>query len=248
MAVCDTSRLTTVGVPELPALARARFDRLFYTGMTIAIAIVVLVGFARTYYLRPQYFGEGLPFYLHVHGAVFTAWIALLVVQTTLVAARRTPLHRIVGWVGAGLAALVVIVGVTTAIVFGRGNIEAGLGDEVRAFMTTPFFSMTCFLILVAAAIVYRARPQTHKRLTLLATINLLDAPIARWPGAPGPAAVYVLVDLFILAGILYDLATRRRVDPVYVWGGAIVVVGQLLREVVGQTAAWQAFARAIIG
>jgi hypothetical protein len=216
--------------------------------MAIAVALVVLVGFARTYYLRSQYFGQGLPLYLHVHGAVFTAWIALLVVQTMLVATRRTPLHRIVGWVGAGLAALVMIVGVTTAILFGRANIEAGRGDEVRAFMTTPILSMTCFLILVAAAIVYRTRPQTHKRLMLLATINLLDAPIARWPGAPGPTAVYVLVDLFIVGGLLYDLVTRRRVDPAYIWGGAIVVAGQVLREVVGQTAAWQALARALIG
>ena len=236
------------GVLEVPATTRDRHDRLFYTGMAIAVAVVVVVGFARTYYLRPQYLDQGLPLYLHVHGAVFTAWFALLVVQTALVATRRTPLHRSVGWTGAGLAALVVIVGVTTAIVFGRGNIEAGFGDEVRAFMTTPTFSMTCFLILVAAAIAYRARPQTHKRLMLLATINLLDAPIARWPGAPGPTAVYVLVDLFIVAGILYDLVARRRVDPVYVWGGAIVVAGQVLRDVVGQTAAWQAFTRAFIG
>jgi hypothetical protein len=238
----------TVGVPELPSAPTRRHDRLFYTGMATAFALVVLVGFARTYYLRPQFVADGLPLYLHVHGAVFTAWIALLVVQTTLVAARRTPLHRIVGWVGAGLAALVVIVGVTTAIVFGRGNIAAGFGDEVRAFLTTPFFSMTCFVVLVAAAIVYRTRPQTHKRLMLLATINLLDAPIARWPGAPGPAAVYVLVDLFIAGGMIYDLVTRRRVDPAYLWGGAIVVAGQLLREAVGQTAIWNAFARAIIG
>lgn len=236
------------GVLERPAAIRGRHDRLFYTGMAIAVALVVLVGFARTYYLRSQYFDQGLPLYLHVHGAVFTAWIALLVVQTMLVATRRTPLHRIVGWGGAGLAALVMIVGVTTAILFGRANIEAGRGDEVRAFMTTPILSMTCFLILVAAAIVYRTRPQTHKRLMLLATINLLDAPIARWPGAPGPTAVYVLVDLFIVGGLLYDLVTRRRVDPAYIWGGAIVVAGQVLREVVGQTAAWQALARALIG
>ncbi len=238
----------TVGVLARPTLAKSHYDRLFYTGMAIVIAFVVLVGFARTYYLRSQYFDQGLPFYLHAHGAVFTAWIALFVVQTTLVAARRTPLHRTVGWVGTGLAGLVVIVGVTTAIVFGRANIAAGPGDEVRAFMTTPIFSMTCFLILVAAAIASRARPQRHKRLMLLATINLLDAPIARWPGAPGPTAVYVLVDLFIVAGMVYDLVTRRRLDPTYVWGGAIVVAGQLLREVVGQTATWRAFVGSILG
>jgi hypothetical protein len=238
----------TIGIPERPAKATAQRERLFYTGMAIAFALVVLVGFARTYYLRPQFIAEGLPLYLHVHGAVFTGWIALLMAQTALVAARRTPLHRVAGWAGAGLAALVVIVGITTAILSGRHNIDAGFGEDARAFMTTPFFSMAVFLGLVAGAIVYRARPQTHKRLMLLATINLLDAPIARWPGATAETPVYVLVDLFIVAGILYDLVTRRRVDPAYVWGGAVVVAGQLLRDVVGQTAAWHAFARAIIG
>jgi hypothetical protein len=238
----------TVGVLERPAMTRGRYDRLFYTCMAIAFALVVLVGFARTYYVRAQFFEDGLPPYLHMHGAVFTAWIVLLIAQSALVAARRTPLHRVVGWAGAGMAALVVTVGVTTAIISGRTNIAAGFGDEARAFTTTPFFSMAVFLILVVAAIVNRARPQTHKRLMLLATINLLDAPIARWPGAPGLTVVYVLVDLFIVAGIVYDLATRRRVDPAYVWGGAIVVGGQLLRDIVGQTAMWKAIARAIIG
>jgi hypothetical protein len=238
----------TVGVPERSALATARRDHLFYTGMAIAFALVVLVGFARTYYLRPQFFTEGLPVYLRVHGLVFSAWFVLLVAQSALVGVRRTPLHRTIGWAGAALAALVVIVGITTAIVSGRGNIEAGFGDEARAFMTTPFFSMMVFVALVATAIVYRMHPQTHKRLMLLATINLLDAPIARWPGAPGLTAVYALVDLFILAGILYDLATRRRVDPAYLWGGALIVVGQLLRDPVGRSAAWNAIARALIG
>ena len=105
------------------------------------------------------------------------------------------------------MAALVVIVGVTTAIISGRANIAAGFGDEARAFTTTPFFSMAVFLTLVVAAIVNRARPQTHKRLMLLATINLLDAPIARWPGAPGLTVVYVLA----AAGGSWQSCARRR-------------------------------------
>jgi hypothetical protein len=37
-------------------------------------------------------------------------------------------------------------------------------------------------------------------------------------------------------------------VDPAYLWGGALVVAGQVLRDPVGQTATWNAIARAIIG
>jgi hypothetical protein len=95
--------------------------------------------------------------------------VALLVAQTALVAARRTPLRRSVGWAGAGLAALVVAVGGTAAILSGRQNIAAGFDDSAREFLTVPLFSMTVFLPLVAAAVALRARPQTHKRLMLLA-------------------------------------------------------------------------------
>jgi hypothetical protein len=34
----------------------------------------------------------------------------------------------------------------------------------------------------------------------------------------------------------------------VYVWGGALIVIEQALRIPVGDTAAWQAIARSIIG
>ena len=68
---------------------RRTLDRAFYTGMALAATLSVFVGFARTYYLRPQFQTTPLPLYLHIHGAVFTAWMVLFVVQTSLVAARR---------------------------------------------------------------------------------------------------------------------------------------------------------------
>jgi hypothetical protein len=35
---------------------------------------------------------------------------------------------------------------------------------------------------------------------------------------------------LFAVAGILYDLGTRRRVHPVYVWGGVLALLAVPLR------------------
>ena len=100
---------------------------------------------------------------------------------------------------------------------------------------------------LVAAAIVCRRRPQAHKRLMLLATISILDAPIARWPGAPGALGVSLLVDLFVVVAMAYDFLSRRRVHPAYIVGGAIIAGNQALRDVVGRSDAWQAVARALI-
>ena len=57
----------------------------------------------------------------------------------------------------------------------------------------------------------------------LLATISVLDAAVARWPLAlmsNGPVAFFAVTDLFIVAGMVFDMASRRRVHPSYLWGG----------------------------
>ena len=219
--------------------------------MALAAVAAVFVGFSRTYYARPQFQDTSLPLYLHVHGAVFSAWIALFVAQTSLVAARRTDVHRRLGVAGAALAAVMVVVGVTAAVISGRRNIAAGLETQALSFLTTPLSSMAVFIALVGAALYYRRRPETHKRLMLLATISILDAATARWPFAFVTAstwAYYVTADVFILAAVSYDVISRRRIHPAYIWGGLFVVVAQLLRDIVGRTSAWQAVARVILG
>jgi hypothetical protein len=47
------------------------------------------LGFARSYFLRSQYFSTPLALIAKVHGAVFLSWAMLLLVQTVLVARRR---------------------------------------------------------------------------------------------------------------------------------------------------------------
>jgi hypothetical protein len=110
---------------------------------------------------------------------------------------------------------------------------------------------MMVFVVLVGSALYYRRRPETHKRLMLLATISILDAATARWPFTFVTAstwAYYVTADIFMLAAVTYDLISRRRVHPANIWGGLFVVVAQILRDVVGRTSTWHAFARLVLG
>jgi hypothetical protein len=79
------------------------YDRFFYSGMAIGMAFAVLIGFARTYYLS-AYFGTnqtitGAPFstIVRVHAALFTTWVLLFLVQTSLVATHRVAVHRRLG-------------------------------------------------------------------------------------------------------------------------------------------------------
>lgn len=226
-----------------------RRDRIFFAGMTLAIAATVFVGFAPTFYLRSRdQAAAALPFYLQIHGALFTAWIILFAAQVALVASGRTPRHQQLGWVGAALAAAMVVSGITSGILSMRREFAAGYEGEAAAFLLTPFSAMLVFLTLVAAAIASRRRPETHKRLMLLATISLLDAAIARWPITFNADWMFLAAtDVFIVLALAYDMATRRRVAAAYIWGGALVVSGQALRVFVGPTDAWRAIARQIL-
>src|SRR5215471_14316909 len=102
-------RAASAVLDATPPRARTS-DRAFYTGMAVAAALAVALGFARTYFLRPYFQTTPLDVEFHLHGLVFSAWVALFIAQTSLVAARRTAWHRKLGWVGACLAVLMVVV------------------------------------------------------------------------------------------------------------------------------------------
>src|ERR1043166_3289583 len=100
-----------------PKMHRRISDRPLYILAAVIIPLVVLAGFARTYYLKGFFATPPLPnMIVQIHGVVMNAWVVLFIVQVTLVAKRRTKLHQQLGILGAGLAVLVFIVGVMTGI------------------------------------------------------------------------------------------------------------------------------------
>lgn len=219
--------------------------RRFYVGMAIAVLITVFLGFSRSYFLKAYYGTPELSLLVHIHGLVFTSWVLLFLAQTTLVATGRTDRHRKLGVAGAVLAALLLIVGTTTAILRVKGGSAPILGVPPLSFLAVPFFDMVVFAMLIGAGLVLRNRAETHKRLMTLATIALTSAPLARlsFVRQAGPPGFFGLTDLFILAMLVYDLTTRGKVHPATIWGGLVIVASQPLRLMISGTPAWLAFA-----
>jgi hypothetical protein len=220
--------------------------RRFYVGMAIAFAATVFAGFSRSYFLKAYFGAPELSRLLHLHGLIFTTWVLFFLLQTTLVAAGRTYLHRRMGVAGGVLATLVLIVGTVTAIHRARTGVSPLPGVPVLSFIAIPLFDMLLFAILVGTALYFRRKLEWHKRLMTLSMIAIIPAPIARLhlPLIPaGPPAFFGLADLFIVAMILYDVANRRRVHPATIWGGLLVVASQPLRLIISGTPAWLSFA-----
>jgi uncharacterized membrane protein YozB (DUF420 family) len=229
-------------------------ERRFFTFMTLAIFAAVYVGFARTFFLRP-WFPEMAPLvppepFFILHGVVFTAWFVVLLVQPALVGMGRTDLHRAFGRIGAGVAASVVVVGAIGAFVAARrpGGFM-GVPVPPQQFVLIPLVDMIVFSALVGIAFARRRDAQAHKRLMIVASIALIDAAIARWPGVieHGPVAFFALADAFLLPLVIWDLKTRGRLHPATLWGGLLLIVSQPLRLWLMGTDAWQAFAHKVL-
>jgi FtsH-binding integral membrane protein len=229
-----------------PAIRKA--DRHFFSGMAVACAIILFLGFLPSYFHRSAELPPLSPLY-QLHGALFTAWIVLLLAQTALVAGRRTDIHRTLGLAGAFLAAVVFVLGVAVAVETLRRN-GGPPGGDPRKFLAIPLGDIIVFGVLVGAAVLQRQDSDTHKRLMLLATISLLTAAVARFlrqVGMGGAPNLFYGTDVFVVVLAIYDLVSRGRVHPATLWGGAMVVgFKPLLFYAVAITSPWLALADAL--
>jgi len=237
--------LDSTSAPARNAVARR--ERLFFGGMAIALLATVIVGFGPTYYFSTI---SGTTFQLsralHLHGAVFTTWMVLLVLQTTLVAAGRTDVHRKLGVAGAVLAALMMVLATYVVITrFRAGLFGPPPGIPVAVLVAVALGTIVVFPVLLGSALLLRGRTDFHKRLVLIATLELVTAAVARWPGvAPlGPPGFFGLTDLFLVPLIAYDFSTRGRIHPATLWGGLFLIASQPLRLAFGFSTAWATFA-----
>lgn len=228
-----------------------RRERLFYAAMAMAVAIIVFVGFARTYYLRSYFGTPPLRPLLHLHGIVFTSWLVLFLTQTALVAANRIAVHRRLGIAGAVLCALMVVIGAATAILTTKPVVVPPGQPSPLSFLTIPFGDLLVFSGLVMAGLYYRQRGDVHKRLMLLATLSILPPAIARLPVAfieqTGSLAVFGLADLFIVLCLIYDYWAHGRLHRATVAGGLVIVLSHPLRLMIGNTRLWLDFASWLI-
>ena len=222
--------------------------------MAVIMALTVFTGFSSTYYLRlisgtPRTVSGGaITPLLHVHSILFSAWVVLFIVQTTLVATRRVAVHRRLGMAAVGLAIAMVVVGLKTAISSAARG-AAPPGTDSITFLVVPIFDIVLFAGFVTMAFLKRRNKEAHKRLMLLAYVSIITAGVARLPGLLplGPLVFFGVSLLFVIAGIVYDKLSRGTIHPVYLWGGAILALSVPLRLAISGTTAWRTFAEWLV-
>lgn len=236
-------------------------ERRFYLAFVFLMFAAVLLGFSRTFFLRP-WFQEWVDlhapreiFFL-LHGVVTAAWFVVLLAQSSLVSAGQVELHRRLGTMSMGLAAALIVVGSAAAVIAARrptGFIDVPVPPKM--FLLIPLMSLLQFAVFVALAYGKRRNAQAHKRLMLLATLSIIGAAVVRWPFesisapslVPGFAAFDLLALSFLVPIVIWDLASLGRVHPVTLYGGLALIVMVPITGWMSQSAAWLALTERIV-
>lgn len=228
--------------------AAIRVERPFFVWMAGYCVLLTFAGFTPTYWapLTTASLGEFTPA-VHIHGALFFSWTLLFFLQSWLVARGRVTTHRSVGLLGVSLATAMVIFGFIVSLAANVERIEAGQVARAYDLGFSNSFALLAFAVLVALAIHKRRQPASHKRLMLFATAMLMNPPVGRLyrpvfaPSPPPPWVVFLTIDAILVACIVYDLRSMRRVHPVTVATGIALLTFQVIRFPLPRMAWWQA-------
>jgi len=226
-----------------------RRDHRFFLTMAILGAITVFVGYFPSYYQKPLESvlplapSPALANIIHIHAAVMSTYILFFVLQTALVSVNRKALHMTLGWASVILIPTMVTLG-TVAVIYAAKAGHKGVWPDIETAAAINIFDGYIYAILAAVAILLRSKPQAHKRLMLYSLVCLLAPAIARSPAIRfGPAGVAIVVFAFLLAGPVYDLITRRRFHPAYLWSLPFIIATMPpSRLALAHTQAWHHF------
>ena len=225
-------------------------SRYFYFSMSLAMAGLVVWGFSRTVDANLVHANPPRPLLLWFHAAAFSTWVVFFIAQSSLVRVRRVSVHRSLGWFGAGLAAVMVGLGCTIAIVMARFDTVVLHQKGADAFLSIPFCDMITFGTCMALAIYWRRRPDYHRRLVFIASCQLMDAAIGRFDFWFNHSVFYIGLDFLIVLGMVRDWLVDGRVHKVYLYALPPIAILQALAVYVWRVNPgwWQAITHAILG
>lgn len=231
-----------------PSRANATLRFRPYLPVAIFALVVAFVGFWANYYGRIFTGTVTTAPIIQVHAAIFIGWLLLVITQATLAARGRMARHMQVGRYVMAYGIAVIAIGLIGSVAGSGMHLEAGRLERARALLFIGFTDMLTFAPFLAAAWIYRRKPEVHKRLIVVATTILLIAPVHRmhWflGGPPAPDAAVLLIWLApIYAGMIYDWFTQRVVHPVYLLGVLAVLFLKYGRIPIMRSDAWQATA-----
>jgi hypothetical protein len=231
----------------------------------IYIALIwvgMVLGFGREIAQHIAHNDPPYPMILHVHSAVFVTWLVAFTAQILLIRAGNPALHRRLGMAMVFGVGVLAVVGPLTAYTI--QNLNFGTPRSDPAFFSVQLGDLIGFVGLSVAGIALRKQVAAHKRLMMLAILQLSTAGFARWLGGTIGAAypfgywgqsfwatfliLHLTNDVLALGIGVHDLLTRGRLHPAYVAGLAWGFGWQVIHVSLYLSPGWLPVAKMLLG
>jgi len=218
----------TVGAPATVGKRLRRSP--FFTILGLIMLMFAIAGFWPQYFSAVTGRSPSAPtqfWLIHLHAALFVGWLLIYVSQASLILTGRTKIHLTLGpWLasyGFVIAAIGVFAAIRLAERFGK---RVGSSEEAAAFVFYPLIDMVYLAGFLAAALIFRKRPNLHKRAMFLATFSIATVGGGRFvERAVGLDSAWIWQPLMLtplLLAIAYDLLVCRKLYAIMAVGLAV--------------------------
>ncbi|MBS1792909.1 MAG: hypothetical protein JSS81_03595 [Acidobacteria bacterium] len=235
--------INTAFIKSSSTILKRPSDRSIFLAAAIGFPLIVVIGFSQSYFSRLFFDAPPLPNALvHLHGLTMMLWVVFFIMQIALVRIKNVRLHRTLGMIGAGLAAVVFTVGLLTAYDSQFVRHAAPPGIDPHKFFLIPAFDMALFALFVGGAVYYRKRPAEHKTLMLLTVFNFLGSPVSRIPlGPPEYTMVWAFgVPAALALGFFVWYSVKHgKINKVFAAGLTLFLASLPLRFMIAETETW---------
>jgi hypothetical protein len=224
----------------------------FYLAIAMVAVLAVAIGFSTTYFIPVAGGTFAGPPVAHVHGLLFMAWIAMLLLQPMLVRQGRSRLHRKLGLIALPLALAMAASGLGVGTFAVSRDLAAGGGGVAYSQLIGVVAAMTIFVVYVSIALAARRKPDWHKRMILLATIAILWPAWFRFrhllPFVPRPDVILgvVVSDSLVVVAMARDRFKFGHIHPAYLIFGSLLIAEHVAEIFLFDTPPWRAAADAI--
>lgn len=229
----------------------------FFSRSALLMLAMVLVSFPLSYFAPAVTGSRHFSLVYQLHGLAFFGWMGLYAWQTHLIASGQTARHREFGLAGIALTSLMLPLGILLAIAAIGRRMAAGEANPFDSTLYNVLDITTFSLMMIASIASVTRRLDWHRRFTFGAAVCLVGPAISRWIFGPWFIAVpplppftdmapNLIADLFLVALLLHDRRTLKRVHPATLIILLVLVPLHVVTPMMSTTAAWREMAPAI--
>jgi len=185
-----------------------------YLGYFMLLLIPLIVaGFYKTYIEQIPNFGERINSFIHIHAAIATIWISMLIAQPFLIMNKKFALHRTIGKLSYIVFPLLVLSFIPQVV----RNINEG---HIQ-FAFFPIADCLLLILFYSLAIYNRKRSSRHMRFMIASALVFLGPTVGRigpiwfgWSELLTQNVMYGIIYFILISLIIYDKTNRKEYNP----------------------------------